>query len=314
MLLVQRFDVNAFGKFCYEAVKGPREVCKQLWKLCHQWLKPERCSKDQILEVLILEQFLTVLPREMQNWVMEQSPENCSQAVGMAEDFLQRLEEPEKWVKEEPKMVLESFASTPKSEQEPHDPIQAQLSVEAKQEGDEESNFFDIGQVQGSEEESSHLQKDDQVAICEIFLQSLETELIPGSPPVPEVHWENHPVEVNKHEEGPDLHSNSFSKEIIHFNVNKEQINDKNFKDLNSQVEEAIEKPYKCFYCGKTSTCKTNFVAHERTHTGEKPYTCLDCGKCFNRKSTLVRHKRIHTDEKPYWCAECGSRFTARAT
>uniref|UniRef100_R4G933 SCAN box domain-containing protein n=1 Tax=Anolis carolinensis TaxID=28377 RepID=R4G933_ANOCA len=89
-----------FRLFCYEAVKGPREVCKQLWNLGHQWLKPKRCSKDQILEALILEQFLTVLPREMQSWVMERSPDFCSQAVGMAEDFLQRLEEPEKWGKE----------------------------------------------------------------------------------------------------------------------------------------------------------------------------------------------------------------------
>nr|XP_060616141.1 zinc finger protein 287-like [Anolis sagrei ordinatus] len=301
-----------FRLFCYEAAKGPREVCKQLWKLCHQWLKPERCSKDQILEVLILEQFLTVLPSEMQSWVMERIPENCSQAVDMAEEFLQRLEEPEKWAKEEPEMVLESFVSITKSEQEPLDPIQTQLPVEAKQEGDDESNFLDNGQVQESEEESSHLQKHDQVPICGISLQSLETDLMHGNPPVPEACSGNHPVEENKHEEDPSLQSNSFSEEINHFKIKKEQTDNKNVKDLNSQVEEGAEKPHKCFYCGKTSNCKADLVVHERIHTGEKPYTCLDCGKCFNRKSTLVRHQRMHTGEKPYECAVCGWRFSAR--
>uniref|UniRef100_A0A8D2L3R6 SCAN box domain-containing protein n=1 Tax=Varanus komodoensis TaxID=61221 RepID=A0A8D2L3R6_VARKO len=84
-----------FRRFCYQEAEGPRGAYSRLQELCQGWLKVERHSKEQILELLILEQFLTILPPEIQSWVRDVGPETCAQAVALAEDFLLRQPEVE---------------------------------------------------------------------------------------------------------------------------------------------------------------------------------------------------------------------------
>ncbi|XP_058026800.1 zinc finger protein 287-like [Ahaetulla prasina] len=78
-----------FRQFCCLEVEDPRVVYKQIQELCHQWLKPETHTKEQILELLILEQFLACLPTKLQSWLQPRRPDTCSQAVALVEDFLQ---------------------------------------------------------------------------------------------------------------------------------------------------------------------------------------------------------------------------------
>nr|XP_008104014.1 PREDICTED: uncharacterized protein LOC103278093 isoform X7 [Anolis carolinensis] len=77
-----------FRQFCCQEVEDPRRVYSQVQELCSRWLKPERRSKEQILELLVLEQFLASLPQDLQGWIRGGGPETCSQAVALAEDFL----------------------------------------------------------------------------------------------------------------------------------------------------------------------------------------------------------------------------------
>ncbi|XP_044281322.1 zinc finger protein 397-like isoform X2 [Varanus komodoensis] len=100
-----------FRQFRYQEIEDPRRIYSQLQELCCQWLKPERHSKEQILELLILEQFLASLPPDLQGWIRAGGPDSCSQAVALVEDFLMSQQETEarKW--EEPLHEQTSGAS-----------------------------------------------------------------------------------------------------------------------------------------------------------------------------------------------------------
>ncbi|KAM5329186.1 zinc finger protein with KRAB and SCAN domains 2 isoform 2-T2 [Glossophaga mutica] len=74
---------KCFRHFCYEDVSGPHEAFSQLWELCCRWLKPEMRSKEQILELLVVEQFLTILPEKIQAWAQKQCPESGEEAVAL---------------------------------------------------------------------------------------------------------------------------------------------------------------------------------------------------------------------------------------
>ncbi|XP_031241192.1 neurotrophin receptor-interacting factor 1 [Mastomys coucha] len=76
-----------FRHFQYEESASPQKAVSQLRKLCHQWLQPNTHSKKQILELLVLEQFLNTLPEKFRMWVESQHPEDCKAAVALLENM-----------------------------------------------------------------------------------------------------------------------------------------------------------------------------------------------------------------------------------
>nr|XP_051685668.1 zinc finger protein 496 isoform X1 [Oryctolagus cuniculus]XP_051685670.1 zinc finger protein 496 isoform X1 [Oryctolagus cuniculus] len=111
-----------FRRFRYQEAAGPREALRRLCELCRGWLRLERRSKEQILELLVLEQFLAILPREVQSWVRAQEPESGEQAVAAVEALEREPGRPWQWLKhcEDPVVIEDGEQEQEQLQAEPH--------------------------------------------------------------------------------------------------------------------------------------------------------------------------------------------------
>uniref|UniRef100_A0ABM5FGN0 Uncharacterized protein isoform X1 n=1 Tax=Pogona vitticeps TaxID=103695 RepID=A0ABM5FGN0_9SAUR len=132
-----------FRDFSCQEVEDPRRLHSQVRELCHRWLRPERHSKEQILELLILEQFLASLPPDLQGWIRAGGPNTCSQAVALAEDFLVSQERAERAKLQGLMVAKEACPSSLKSHQDLTQPSSQTVFWQVLQEEGETINSLD---------------------------------------------------------------------------------------------------------------------------------------------------------------------------
>lgn len=78
-----------FRHFQYLSVTGPHQAVSQIQELCRQWLQPETHTEEQMMEQLVLEQFLNTLPEELQTWVRSKQPQNSMEAGTLVVNLIQ---------------------------------------------------------------------------------------------------------------------------------------------------------------------------------------------------------------------------------
>lgn len=67
-----------------------------------------------------------------------------------------------------------------------------------------------------------------------------------------------------------------------------------------------------CVICHKAFSSESDFVVHQRRHTGERPYQCSRCFDSFASASALLLHRgSVHDSRSPFRCTFCGRAFTA---
>ncbi|XP_012668233.1 zinc finger protein with KRAB and SCAN domains 4 isoform X1 [Otolemur garnettii] len=323
-----------FRGYRYLEAPGPREALNRLRELCQQWLRPEMHSKEQILELLVLEQFLTILPGDLQSWVREQHPESGEEVVVLLEYLEKQLDEPMPQVpcgdqRQELlccKVALLTTAQGPQSSQ--FQPMKALLKHESLGSQSLQDRVLQVsGLTQGGcyreeavvasrlipESQGMLKMEDVTLTLSPGWTQRDSSQVNHGSlvplggeiqtkirdlPPAEELP-EKQPGQILCHLSEDTVGIPTYAK-----------AGEQEGRLQRKQKTAIGGRRHYCHECGKSFAQSSGLTKHMRIHTGEKPYECEDCGKTFIGSSALVIHQRVHTGEKPYECEECGKVFS----